>query len=500
MQYNSNFQIKKILFVLTLVSFLLFSNGRFTLFFAPWISTTMLLYTVRRFSTLLGFLFTWLLLSITFLFQFYEIVPLPLPYYILMSVGTGFIIALPYLIDLLFSKKKNIFLHTLIFPISWVLIEYIFRRFNPYGTWGHTAYTQQSQLMLLQSISVFGLGYITFIISWFASVCNWVFQEKFNWQKTKKGVLAYSIVFGLTMGYGGYRLLLQKPNSETIRIASISAIEGLGIYDNDVFGLKENGAEIENKVRFRKRASKLNKNLFASTIKEAKAGAKIVFWAEGNSFILKEEEKEFYEFASAIAKKNKIYLGLGLAVIDATNDRPYENKFVLFDPNGKQCIEYWKAIPVPGAEADMSNVKGAEIQKTKTSYGTIASAICFDLDFPQYLKQAKGADILLAPSNDWKAIDPIHTDMARYRAIEQGFNMIRQTSNGLSIGADYTGRVISEMDHFTDSAKVLITLLPTKGDTTIYSIIGDIFIVFCLLLFIIVIIIIKKQTIEKMEY
>ena len=499
MQNNSNIQIKKVLFVITLVSFLLFSNGRFTLFFAPWISTTMLLYAVRRFSTLRGFIFAWLLISITFLFQFDEIVPLPPPFYILMSVGSGFIIALPYLIDLLFSKKKNIFLHTLIFPISWVLIEYIFRRFNPYGTWGHTAYTQQSQLMLLQSISVFGLGYITFLISWFASVCNWVYQEKFNWQKTKKGVLAYSIAFGLTMGYGGYRLLLQKPNSETIRIASISAIEGLGIYDNDVFGLKENGAEIKNKAWFRKRASKLNQNLFARTIKEAKAGAKIVFWAEGNSFILKEEEKKLYEFASLIAKKNEIYLGLGLAVIDVTNNRPYENKFILFDPNGKQCMEYWKAIPVPGAEADMSNVKGTGIQKTKTPYGTVASAICFDLDFPQYLKQAKDVDILLAPSNDWKAIDPIHTDMSRYRAVEQGFNLIRQTSNGLSVGADYTGRVISEMDHFTDNGKVLITLLPTKGVTTIYSTIGDIFIIFCLLLFIIVIIILKKQTTEKMK-
>lgn len=497
MQKNSNIQIKNIVFVLTLVSFLLFSNGRFTLFFALWISTTMLLYAVRRFSTLRGFLFAWLLLSIAFLFQFYEIVPLPLPFYILMSVGSGFIIALPYLTDLLFSKKQNIFLHTLIFPISWVLIEYVFRRFNPYGSWGHTAYTQQSQLILLQSISVFGLGYITFIISWFASVCNWVYLQKFNWQKIKKGVVTYSIVFGLTMAFGSFRILFQKSNSETIRIASISAMEGLGIYDNDVFGLKEVGAETENKEKFRKRASKLNQYLFARTIKEAKAGAKIVFWAEGNSFILKEEEKILYKYARSIAKENKIYLGLGLAVIDATNDRPYENKFVLFDPNGKQCIEYWKAIPVPGAEASMSNIKATGIQKTKTHYGTIASAICFDLDFPHYLKQAKGADILLAPSNDWKAIDPIHTDMARYRAIEQGFNMIRQTSNGLSIGADYTGRVISEMDHFTNNEKVLITQLPSKGVTTIYSIIGDVFIIFCVLLLIIVIVLLKRQAVDK---
>ena len=106
------------------------------------------------------------------------------------------------------------------------------------------------------------------------------------------------------------------------------------------------------------------------------------------------------------------------------------------------------------------------------------------MDFPQHLKQAAGVDILLVPSNDWEAIDPWHTHMARFRAIEQGFNMIRHTSNGLSVGADYTGRVISEMDHYTNEEKILITHLPSKGITTLYSIIGDIFPIFCLLLLI----------------
>lgn len=102
-------------------------------------------------------------------------------------------------------------------------------------------------------------------------------------------------------------------------------------------------------------------------------------------------------------------------------------------------------------------------------------------------------DIFLAPSNDWKEIDPIHTDMSKFRAIEQGFNFIRQTSFGLSIGTDYTGKVISEMDHYTAEDKVLITQLPTKGITTIYSKIGDIFIGFCLLSLISNIIILKRK-------
>jgi len=485
--------IKKVVFVTLLILLLLFSNGRFTLFFAIWISTPMLLYVARSFSVKKGFLIVWLLSTIASLIQFYTIVPLPIPFFIITMMVFGLVTTLPYWIDRLLLKNKDSFLHTLVFPVSWVLLQYIFLRFHPYGTWGHIDYTQQSQLVLLQSVAVFGLGYLTFLIGWFASVCNWLLAQKFQWKHIKRGVLIYSLVFGLTIAYGGYRLLVLKPTSKTIRIASISALEGLGIYDNNVFGLTEKGAETKNKEYFQKRTSELNKSLLERSVREAKAGAKIVFWAEGNSYILKDDEQAFYKQVSSIAMVNNIYLGMGLAVVDETNNKPIENKFVLFNSEGKRVIDYWKVIPVPGAEAANANIKGDKIQKTTTPYGTIAAAICFDMDFPWYLKQAKGADIFLAPSNDWKAIDPVHTNMVRFRAIEQGFNLIRQTSNGLSAGIDYTGKVISEMDHFTSNDKVLITQLPTKGVTTIYAIIGDAFIYFSLLLFIAMLIVYRKR-------
>ena len=219
----------------------------------------------------------------------------------------------------------------------------------------------------------------------------------------------------------------------------------------------------------------------------------MVFWAEGNGVILKEDEDKLYQKASKIAAEQNIYLGIAAAVIDPTNSKYLENKLIVFDQNGNKAIDYWKGISVPGAEAPISNNKATGIQKVSTTYGTLASVICFDLDFPDYLKQAQGADILIAPSNDWEEIGHLHTSMARFRAIEQGFNFIRQTSHGLSVGTDYTGRVISEMNHFTDSGKVLITQLPTKGVRTIYSMIGDSFIAFCLLLFISIIVLLRER-------
>ncbi len=475
--------LKKTTFVSILLLLLILSNGQYAVFFAIWIAIPMLLFAVRKLKRWQGFVFAFLTIAISYYIGF-DVVPfIPVALSVVLSLIFSLFASLPYLIDSFFSKKRSSFLSTLIFPCSAVLLEYAYHMINQYGTWGHFAYTQESQHLLLQSVSVFGMGYITFLITWFASVSNWIYEHSNKWSTIKKGVLTYSLVLGLTIIYGGYRVVIQKTNSETVRIASISAQDSLKVMI-DIEGLNNKETEGDVKLQTRKNTTKLNQDLFDRAIAEAQAGARIVFWAEGNAVILKEDEDKLYKQASAIASEQNIYLGLGVAVIDHTNSRFLENKFVIFDQAGNKAIDYWKGISVPGAETPISNNKATGIRKVSTPFGTIAGAICFDLDFPGYLEQAKGADILLAPSNDWKEIDPLHTSMAKFRAIEQGFNLIRQTSFGLSAGTDYTGQVISEMDHFADNDKVMTTQLPTKGVLTIYSMIGDTFIVICLVVLI----------------
>ena len=150
---------------------------------------------------------------------------------------------------------------------------------------------------------------------------------------------------------------------------------------------------------------------------------------------------------------------------------------MLITPNGEVAWESYKAIPVPGSEAAMSARDDGRIRMIESPYGRLSSAICFDMDFPGLLKQAGRlhTDVMLVPSNDWKAIDPWHSEMARFRAIEQGFNLVRHTSGGLSIATDYQGRVLSRMDHYTTAERVMISEVPTRGVNTIYSWIGDLF-------------------------
>ena len=116
-----------------------------------------------------------------------------------------------------------------------------------------------------------------------------------------------------------------------------------------------------------------------------------------------------------------------------------------------------------------------KLRVLNTPYGRLTSIICFDGDFPQLLAQAGalGADVVLDPSNDWRAIDPWHTQMVSFRAIEQGVNLVRQTSQGLSAAFDYQGRRLAAMDHFQTTDYVMISEVPTSGVRTTYTRLGD---------------------------
>ncbi|MBX2828230.1 MAG: hypothetical protein KTR22_08710 [Flavobacteriaceae bacterium] len=484
--------IKKTAFALVLLALAILSNGQYAIFFAIWLFVPLMLFTVRNLKRWQGFLLAFTIIGVGYLIGT-DVAPfLPLYVSLIITAVFSFLAFLPYLIDSFFRKKRSHFISTLIFPTAAVLIEYAYHYVDPFGTWWHYAYTQQSQYVLIQSISVFGLGYITFLIMWFASVVNWMYEQRDDKKNVKKALLVYGLVLALTLLYGGYRVQFQKPNSETIRVASISAPNDLNSMI-DIEGLRNPETENEVKVITRNNTTKLNQYLFDKSIQEAQAGAKIVFWAEGNAVILKEDENDLYNEASKVATEQDIYLGISVAVVDPDNERFVENKWVLFNKNGNKIIDYWKGISVPGAEAPISNNKPVGIQHVETEYGILTGVICFDLDFPNYLKAAQGSDILLAPSNDYEEIGHLHTNMAKFRAIEQGFNLVRHASNGISIGTDYTGKVLSEMDHFADANKVLITQLPTKGKKTIYSMIGDSFIVICLALFVLVTILLRRK-------
>ncbi len=124
-----------------------------------------------------------------------------------------------------------------------------------------------------------------------------------------------------------------------------------------------------------------------------------------------------------------------------------------------------------------SPLKVVDIKGTK-----VAAAICYDYDFPYLAKGygAIGADMVILPSSDWRGIDPLHTEMAAFRAVEQGHSILRSTRFGLSAGITPYGEMVSQMSSFDNNDKIMYSQLPTKGVTTLFSVIQDSFVYLCI--------------------
>jgi apolipoprotein N-acyltransferase len=458
---------------------LLFSNGANTIPLAAWLAPVFMLRFVRGQSFKVGLPIAYVLLVATFAFQFRGIVRIPGAGYYIFLVVWGIPLVFPYIVDRLVAHRLSGLTASLVFPTAWAAAEYI-SSWGPYGTWGSAAYSQYANLALLQILSVTGLWGITFLIGWSAAVCNWLWEDGLESEHARQGAWLCFGTIAMVMLLGGARLTFFPPSSPTVRVASISARQVVPLRNA---ALRERiwGGKASRKERdeFRIWATATDNNLLARAEQEMQAGARIVFWAEMNAEVLKEDEAGFVARGGDLAAKYHAYLGMALAVHNEGKTPSVENKLVLIKPDGHVAWEYNKVRPVPG---DLQILGDGKLRVLDTPYGRVTSVICFDGDFSRLLAQAGAlkADIVLDPSNDWRAIDPWHTQMASYRAIEQGANLIRQTSYGLSATFDYQGHRLAAMDHFQATDYAMVSQVPTRGVRTIYSRLGDWFAWACL--------------------
>jgi apolipoprotein N-acyltransferase len=452
---------------------LLFANGRWIIPLATWLAGVFIIRFLRTQKPVRGLILGLLTNIVVTIIAWRGMIPVPGLFYFLIAAGIGTTFFLPYLADRLIAPRLNGFASTLVFPLAWTTVEYINSLANPYGTWGALAYTQYGNLPLVQIVSVTGVWGLAFLMAWFAAVANWAWERGFAWSRIRRGIGLYVGALVLVLLFGGARLALFPPTSDTVRVAAItssfdifSGTAGEALAAGDWESLRPAFATVQNGLLERSRQA-------------VQAGAEIIVWHEGAAPVLKEDEAPFIERGREFARQEQVYLGMALfAFLDGFPNQPGENKLVLIDPSGNVMWEYWKSIPVPG---EPSLPGDGLIPTQDTPYGRIAAAICFDMDFPGLIRQAgkAGADLMLVPSNDWPDIDPLHTHMASFRAIENGFSLVRITGNGLSAAFDYQGRVLAAVDYFTSGEQVMVAHVPIQGVKTIYSVIGDLFAWLC---------------------
>ena len=94
---------------------------------------------------------------------------------------------------------------------------------------------------------------------------------------------------------------------------------------------------------------------------------------------------------------------------------------------------YVKRHPVPIIEADAlagQDYASGPPSLPSSTFGRLAGAICFDMDFPQWVRKGgrDGVSLLLQPSWTWGPLGQLHGYGSAVRGVENGFSVFRCSS------------------------------------------------------------------------
>jgi len=409
------------------------------------------------------------------------------------GVSVGLLATLAYAADRLLTPRLHGFARILVFPLALTTIDWLGSLLAPTltpfllpslfavaGAWDSPGYTQAGIAPLVQLVSVTGMWGLTFLLAWFTSTANALWEHGFELRRAVS-LVAFGVICGAVLIFGVVRIAAPSPAAATVQVAAIASREDLFATISDLNpGDLMPGTAVQ-RANARGRLAPIADDLFARTTRAARDGAKIITWGEAGAPVLEEDAPTLIARAATLARQQDIYLQVGLVVFRNADRYPFlENRAVLLDPTGATVWDYHKAHPTPG-ENTMVVPGPPTLPVVDTPYGRLATALCYDMDFPDLIRQAGQArvDILLAPYKDWESIRVQHAQMAIFRAVENGFTIVRPSLSGISTIIDAQGRVLAQADAFGSGEPTAVANVATQHATTLYTRFGDWFAYLC---------------------
>ena len=391
---------------------------------------------------------------------------------------------LPYVTDRLLGARRGTWPRMLLFPASFVASDWLMGLLHLTGTSGSPAYSQYGVLPLMQLVSVTGMYGLTFLVMWFASAVNAVWEHGFQWRATRLPLAVFGSALAAVFAFGFARLSLAAPTSPTVKAATITISPAVYNQANDGLDWATfNRATSAQRAAWRPRFAATVDQMLARTQTALSQGAKLVVWQEQSALVLPADRQNAISRAAALARSHGAYLQIWLGVLNQTQSLHYfANQAILISPAGTVVWTYNKTYPVVPGESAVTVRGSGVLPVADTPYGRLTTAICNDLEYPGFLRQAgqKGADILLAPNHEAYSFQTSYRAGEQvYRAIENGTSLIRPTGDGISLMTDYLGRVIASQNYSASNNGIMLASVPTHGVSTIYSHIGDAFAYLC---------------------
>jgi apolipoprotein N-acyltransferase len=471
-----------------------FTSIQPSLAIAAWLAPVFLLRFARTQRARVGLPLIALVQSVALGVNWY-IGSIPNTIFALIGVGIGLLATLAYVADRLLTPHLRGLTRILVFPLALTTIDWLGSLLAPAltpfllpsllgvaGAWDSPGYTQASVAPLVQLVSITGMWGLTFLLAWFASTANALWEHSFDLRRARVSLVAFGAICGAVLIFGVVRMAAPIPATPTVSVAAIASREDLFATISDLSpGDLMPGTALQ-RANARAQLTPIADDLFARTERAAQNGARIITWGETGAPVLEEDAPALIARAARIARQRGIYLQVGMVVFRNTDHYPFlENRAVLLDSTGTTAWDYHKAHPTPG-ENVMIAAGPRTLPVIDTPYGRLAIAICYDVDFPDLIRQAGQADvdILLAPYKDWESIRVQHAQMAIFRAVENGLAIVRPSLSGISTIIDAQGRVLAQADAFGPSEPTAVADVATQHVTTFYARFGDWFAYLCI--------------------
>ncbi len=381
--------------------------------------------------------------------------------------------------------QKAPLLRPFVFASLWVVFEWSSTLSWVGVPWGRLALGQIDFLPMLQSASLFGSYFVSFLLL----LTNGFLAYFILYQRRK--TLCLSMVAGIILAnylFGAISLHFSENNAEnTVKVAAIQG--NINSHDKWDSSSSEHVKEVYRRL----------------TEEAAVKGADLVVWPETALPYYLNDYPAMQRYVSSVAVDCKVTLIMGAFYVD--EDGNEYNSLYMITPDGsisetvyskRHLVPFGEYVPLrnivmtlipPLADISMLDgdlTAGDGDPLFASPYGKIGSLICFDSIYEQLpLKSVRnGAEIMVISSNDSWFLDSKavyqHKAQAQLRAIENGRPYVRAANTGISAVIDEKGRVKEELAPLIEGI-VVQELVPTE-ERTLYSYVGNLWVMLCILL------------------
>ena len=371
------------------------------------------------------------------------------------------------------NKKLN-YLTPFIFASAWVILEWFQTQFWTGVPWGRLAVSQYKMLPMLQSASLLGSLFVSFLIILVNGFFAMVLLKK---DKSQIYALSASVIFCANFIFGLVVLNLPSSNGTPVRVALIQgnissydkwADDSLGYAMEKYVTLSEQAYE-----EYRPSIILWPETVIPTVILRSRYLKNIVKLAETTNAVI--IAGTYYE-----DDDDNLYNSLITFFPDGTVGTPYSKRHLVPFGEYLPMPEFFETF-IPALAGlnvfDEDIAHGTETAVTDTLYGKIGYLICFDSIYETLTLDSvrDGAELMALSTNDsWykdSAAVYQHNGHTALRAVESGRYFIRAANTGISSIIDSNGRILSSLDPLVEGN--VYGEVYFQNGRTLYSYVGN---------------------------